>query len=443
MRVLLSAYACEPNRGSEPEIGWQRVLHMLEYADEVWVLTRSNNRSPIEAAPQSSRRGLNFIYFDLPGWIVRLKKKRLFFNIYLVLWQWGAYRITARIHREMPFDRVYHVTFGSMLSGSFMGRLKVPFIVGPIAGGERAPFRLRRNLSWRCRAFEFLRDMGIVLQRYSPLTQMALASAERIYVTTPESLKLVLPKWHGKTSVRLAVAIEETQGSKPAQRPSGSPRFLFAGRLLGWKGAHLAIRALAQARSALPGATLSLVGTGPDQEWLKSIAHQSRVADSTHFLGQMPRERLLLSLGDYTALVFPSLHDSGGFVVLEALAAGLPVICLDLGGPGIMINESCGIVVSTSGADEAQVVNGIAKAMISIASMPATGMEALSAGAIARAKELSWTNLTACIMGDPGRGAAEPIGEAAESVWTEGDLMRSSEPSRNSGFESRKRTDKG
>jgi hypothetical protein len=49
MRVLLSAYACEPNRGSEPEVGWQRALHMVAHADEVWVLTRANNQAVIEA----------------------------------------------------------------------------------------------------------------------------------------------------------------------------------------------------------------------------------------------------------------------------------------------------------------------------------------------------------------------------------------------------------
>jgi glycosyltransferase involved in cell wall biosynthesis len=83
--------------------------------------------------------------------------------------------------------------------------------------------------------------------------------------------------------------------------------------------------------------------------------------------------------------------------VLEALSQGLPVVCLDLGGPGIIVNGSCGIVVSTTDASEDQVVTGIASAMISLATMPIAELNRLSMGAIARANELSWASLTARI----------------------------------------------
>ena len=404
---------------------------MLAHSDEVWVLTRSNNRGPIESESASRRPGLHFVYYDLPLWVLKLKKQAWFFYVYLVLWQWGAYRCAARLHRGTPFDRVYHVTFAGMLSGSFMGRLGIPFVVGPIAGGERAPFPLRRSMPLSRQFYELLRDAGILLQRFSPLARSAFASARQIFVTTPQSLRLVAPKWRHKTRVQLAVAIESRSRGNPLRKSANFPRFVFAGNLFHLKGVHLAIKALAETRDSLPGATLTLIGDGRDDRWLREMASRYGVADSVHFIGRLPRQLLLDSMSEYTALVFPSLHDSGGFVVLEALAAGLPVICLDLGGPGIMINDFCGIVVSTSGAAEAQVVNGIAKAMISIASMPAAGMEALSTGALARAKELSWTNLTACIMGDPGRGAAMQSGEAAKT-----------EPSRDAGIDGWKRTGK-
>ena len=129
MRVLLSSYACEPGKGSEPEVGWQRALHMLAYADEVWVLTRSNNQTVIERDPLSRKQGLHFLYFDLPPWVLKLKKQAWFLPLYFILWQWGAYRLAAWRHRITPFDRVYHVTFVSMQFGSFMGRLGVPFIM--------------------------------------------------------------------------------------------------------------------------------------------------------------------------------------------------------------------------------------------------------------------------------------------------------------------------
>jgi glycosyltransferase involved in cell wall biosynthesis len=397
MRVLLSAYACEPHKGSEAEIGWQRSLHMLAFADEVWVLTRSNNQPVIEADPLSHSPRLHFIYFDLPGWALKLKKKSWFPPIYFILWQWGAYRLAVARHRDKPFDCVYHVTFASMRSGSFMGRLGIPFVIGPIGGGERAPSRLRHSLSRRSKADELLRDFGILVQRSSPLALPAYAAAKRIYVTTPESLRLVPSRWHSKTAVHLAIAAYEKSECGDERRLPKIPRFVFAGRLVQWKGVHLAIRALAEARRTVPAASLTLIGNGPDERQFRETAKRFGVADAVEFVGHLPRQQLADALRGYTALVFPSLHDSGGFVVLEALAEGLPVVCLDLGGPGVIVNESCGIVVPAKDADEAQTVTGIANAMILLAAMPSSESKRLSMGAIARSSELSWAEMTKCI----------------------------------------------
>jgi glycosyltransferase involved in cell wall biosynthesis len=394
MRVLLSAYACEPGKGSEPEVGWQRALHMAELAGEVWVLTRSNNQAVIESDPLSSAPDLHFLYYDLPPWVLLLKKQAWFYPLYFILWQWGAYRLAARRHRITPFDRVYHVTFASMQYGSFMGRLGVPFIVGPIAGGERAPLRLRRSMPCRGKVTELLRDLGIIFQRYSPLTRPAFAAAEHIYVATADSLRLVPAKWRHKTSVHLAIATMSHTAHCDERRLPDLPRFIFAGRLLHWKGVHFAIRALAEARKTIPDVTLTLIGCGPEEQWLREVAAKYAVADAVVFAGYLPRWMLVDTLNSYTAFVYPSLHDSGGFAVLESLQEGTPVVCLDLGGPGIIVTSSCGIIIPTADADEAQIVTRIANAMISLGTLSAAELKHLSMGALARNNELSWASLT-------------------------------------------------
>ncbi len=399
MKVLLSAYACEPHKGSEPEVGWQRSLHMMAHAEEVWVLTRANNRSVIEADPLSCTPGLHFIYYDLPQWVLSLKKRVWFLPFYYLLWQLGAYRLAARHHRNRAFDSVYHVTLTSMLPGSFMGWLGIPFVIGPIAGGERAPLRLRRSMPIRSKSRELLRDFGILFQLCSPLTHLTCAAAKHIHVTTPESLRLIPRRWHFKTSVQLAIASSgHVAGNDKCRRPD-SPRFVFVGRLLFWKGLHFAIQALAKARTTNPAVTLTVIGSGPDERRLREVAKRFGVADAVEFTGYLPRQRLVDAFHSHSALVFPSLHDSGGLVVLEALAEGLPVVCLDLGGPGIAVNATCGIVVSTAHATEAQIITNMANAMVSVASMPVSESARLSAGAIARANELSWARLTERIVG--------------------------------------------
>src|SRR6185437_13826474 len=85
MRVLLSAFACEPHKGSEPEVGWQWAMQMARFHD-VTVLTQSKNRAGIESALKSlggKRPEPHFIYFDLPKWLQRLRKYSLGLRVLL------------------------------------------------------------------------------------------------------------------------------------------------------------------------------------------------------------------------------------------------------------------------------------------------------------------------------------------------------------------------
>ena len=99
MKVLLSAYACEPNKGSEPGIGWHWVLEVTRLGHDVWVLTRANNRETIERA-SPGLPNLHIVYHDPPAWVARLKKKGPFLQLYYAWWQWSAYRRARQLHQH-------------------------------------------------------------------------------------------------------------------------------------------------------------------------------------------------------------------------------------------------------------------------------------------------------------------------------------------------------
>jgi glycosyltransferase involved in cell wall biosynthesis len=120
---------------------------------------------------------------------------------------------------------------------------------------------------------------------------------------------------------------------------------MFAGRLLPWKGVDLAIEAV----SALPDWRLFICGKGPDEPRLRRIATEAGVADRIVFTGWLPRAEVLrLMREEAGAFVFPSLHDEAGWVIVEALAAELPIVCLDHGGPPLLA-DGHGIGVSVVG----------------------------------------------------------------------------------------------
>src|ERR1700744_357722 len=95
LKVLISAYACEPHKGSEPEVGWQWAMQMARY-HEVTVLTRENNRAAIEkevAALAGKQPMPEFIYHDEGRGLLWLKRRFKAVRLYYAFWQVSAAHI--------------------------------------------------------------------------------------------------------------------------------------------------------------------------------------------------------------------------------------------------------------------------------------------------------------------------------------------------------------
>jgi hypothetical protein len=127
------------------------------------------------------------------------------------------------------------------------------------------------------------------------------------------------------------------------------------GNIIALKGLHLAVEALAAAGT---DATLTIVGSGDYETRLRAQAERLGVAKQLIWLGRLPREKVLELYPDYDVLLFPSLHDTGGYAVIEAMFNALPIICLDSGGPAVAVGENCGVKVPLT--SHAQVVAGLA-----------------------------------------------------------------------------------
>ncbi len=146
----------------------------------------------------------------------------------------------------------------------------------------------------------------------------------------------------------------------PLPKANGAPiRFIGLGMLLHLKGFDLGLRAFARAN--VQPAEYWIVGDGPERNNLETLAHALGIGDRVRFWGWLPRHQALRKLAEGHTLVHPSLHDSGGWVCAEAMAAGRPVICLDLGGPAVQVTEHTGVKVRAGSPEQA--VQDIAAAM--------------------------------------------------------------------------------
>ena len=372
IKVLLSAYACEPGKGSEPGVGWNWVRMISEIVEEVWVITRANNRPVIEKAlAQKPMPNVHWVYFDLPRWARFWKKGQRGVHLYYYLWQIGIYFLAKRLHWQIGFDLVHHITFVNYWMPSFLSLLPVPFIWGPVGGGESAPKIFYRTFPWQGRIYEYLRSLARWLGEHDPFVRMTARKAAFALATTTETAARL--RWLGAQKVevfsQVTLSEEEISILATISPHKGNPfRFLSLGRLLHWKGFHLGLQAFARFVKEFPRSEYWLIGDGPERKNLEALAQKLGIKDKVRFWGKLPRKEVLQKLAEVDVLVHPSLHDSGGFVCAEAMAAGQPVICLDLGGPALQVMEETGFKIPADTPE--RVVEDMTQAMLQLATEP-------------------------------------------------------------------------
>lgn len=371
MRVLVSAYACEPGKGSEPGVGWHWTTELARLGHKVEVITRSNNRASIEKAlADDPIAGLQFHYYDLPSWGKWWKQGNRGIQLYYRLWQHGAYRLARHLTHKKQYDLVHFLTFGSFRQPSFMGRLGLPFVIGPIGGGDVTPALLRGSYPAIPALREMLREISIKLAYLDPTVRAMYRQATLVFCKTRDTLAILPASCREKSRVQLEIGVEPHRIRSEIVAQAASVDFLYAGRLVYMKGIHLALEAFSKLSQDRPNATFTIIGTGPNEAQLKRLSATLGLGDSVRWLGWIPHEELWRQYFHYTALVFPSFHDSSGNVLLEALSQALPVICFDTGGPGEILSPSCGIMIPVKKRSKAEVVRDLTAAMRNFADNP-------------------------------------------------------------------------
>lgn len=401
MKILMSAFSCCPNRGSEPGVGWNWAIEAARQGHRVRVLTQICDRAAIEAAIAANEvpDGLTFDFF-MPDWLQRLNdmglrtgREGLTLQIVHLLWQFVAYTHARKCYGADDFDIVHHITFAGIRHPTLMGHLPYPLILGPLGGGERAPFALRKVYPWSGWFSDLVRDIHTWSLRLDPITRRAVTKALLVYAKTPES-RDALPG-NPREPIRLHIEIGIPDGLIPHRSlrdPSAPFQLLFAGRFLHWKGMAIGLRALAVARAKGIDAQLTMVGAGPQDAAWRALASRFNLDEHVDWRGWLPHDDFKHLYPEHDAMLFPSLHDSSGTVILEAFANAMPVICLDLGGPGTIVDETCGHAVAVKDRSLSDCINGLSDAIAKIATSPDLHQR-LSQGAAARGEDLRWSKV--------------------------------------------------
>lgn len=362
MKILLSAFAYAPNSGSEAGVGWRWAAELARHHD-VTVVTDTTRRDLVEAEGVLLPDRVEVVYWR-PFWLRAVPLNSTTAQVLYTLWQFGLIGFAKRLHTQKRFDLAMHVTYSVFRHPSFLGLLGIPFIFGPLGGGEDAPWALKRSIKGREKLKELLRCAINCIAKIDPLLWFAYSKATVILVSTKETKHALPFPFRKRAIVYPNLGIDAPSATELRRRVSGEPlRALFVGRLLGWKGAHLAIRAFALAIEEGAKIEFTLVGRGPFGAELQRLAIQLGVDERINWIEGIPYKDMPAFMQKHHCFLFPSLHDSGGTVVIEAQASGLPVICLDLGGPCANVTPATAVVVPTRQRSEDEVVIALCGAL--------------------------------------------------------------------------------
>ena len=353
-RILACAFTCCPPAkpgftGGEDVLGWN-LLQQIARFHEVWAITHAEDRSSIEQTlAERSISSIHFHYVGLPSWIRPLLKFQGGHQLYYYLWQIKAYFSARRLHRQIGFDLFHHITYANDWMVSFIGALlPIPYVRGPGGGAHQTPKCLEKEYPLGGRLWEKIRARGQWLFRHDPFFIRGQSRAIAILLCNWESVSKVPKKWSHKAHLFPVSGISSEDLSLTACVRARHQQFsvVMAGSLIRIKGFGLAIKAFKLFADRHMESRLIIAGSGPEEPRLRDLIRRAQLEDNVELLGAIPRENLLCKMASSDVILFPSLRDGGGTVVIEAMSAAKPVVCLDIGGPGLHITEACGIKVT-------------------------------------------------------------------------------------------------
>ena len=361
------AYACNPEGTGEHWLGWGWAeqaaknygVHLITTTNAREVIDRHAKMHGIQAyfVPFSDRlRAFTNPFGRLGAWMRKM------------IWAYHAAALADQLHEKEKFAITHQTTFHTFRIPFLATRLGIPSVWGPVAGGEHIPFGFYKFIGPLFLP-ESIRRVFNSIWLGLPVVQRTLAHTSVIFASNHTTMEFLGKKVAAKCIVVPPNAMRLEDEQKPAHaraRADQTFRLLYAGNALATRAMPLAFAALA--RTKMTDWELTIIGGGTGLKFWQREARRFHVEDHVKFLGQLPHSELAKYYEAADLLVFPALRDSGGSAVLEAMSDGLPVICLDWGGPTEMVDAGSGVKIPITTPD--QTIQEFADALVRLRNDP-------------------------------------------------------------------------
>lgn len=370
MRILISAYACNPYGGSEPGVGWTAVCRIARNHD-VWVLTDIHNKPGWDKGREEG-----VIPSNVQVRFVRERASAIRNPFIAHIDSWLSYAAFNRLvlqaaeawHREVGFDLCHQVTIAAWRMPSPLWRLPIPFVWGPIGGAGYIPAAFRGMLSVSSRLFERARDFQTALASRTRAFRDCIRESAVVFAANEETEEFLKPFRGDKPLVRLPIASLPAEKVARFKRPEnvllpGGPLQLFAGgNMEGRKGVSLALKALAMVKEAGVDFHYTIGGGGPEIASLKTLAMRLGLAAQVTFHSGFGGDDYVRQLQATDVYFLPSFRESTPVTLLEACLAGCYPVVADTSAQGEIVRMAGGKAIPVKDMDS--LIKGLAEAVI-------------------------------------------------------------------------------
>jgi glycosyltransferase involved in cell wall biosynthesis len=392
LKILVSAYACAPNKGSEPGMGWNFVMGLSNFHELHVIVEKRKWEQPIleylKVYPEL-KANLRFYFID------KTRNKRLrkiwppsyywFYNV----WQKKAYKLALELDKKENFDLIHQLNMVGYREPGYLWKIEKPFVWGPIGGLENSPWRFLPSLGIKGFIFYTGRNLMNLWQRnFSTRPKKAARRTNTsLIAATPDNQRLLYNLWDRRAEVVCEVGQE-----KDIIKILPSIRILDDEPLkIVWSGLHNPRKNLPLLFNALKKITipfeLHILGNGEMTKTWKKIAQKKGLDKNCNWYGWVERQKAIDIMSSGHVFCITSISDLTSTVTLEALSYSLPIISLDHCGFSHVVNDSCGIKINVSTPKKATLDFSLALKKIY---EDENLRQRLSEGALLRAKDFSW-----------------------------------------------------
>jgi glycosyltransferase involved in cell wall biosynthesis len=341
LKVLLIAPYYNKNTPGESWSTFKWVEGISAACDTI-VLTIHREGWDPSNSPTRALEVVNWTEPKLPGMSGRLawelKPGYVFFYFKVRRW------IRQALERGEKFDLIHQINPLALRYPSPARGLGVPYVIGPLAGSLETPAgfdEAAREKLW----FRKLRGLDRFRLRHDPWLKSTYSGAAAVIGVAPYVHDLLESCAPPRFEIMAETGVEAL-AEHPKQPPlPGEPlRLLFVGRIIRTKGILDGIRALALCPDSV-NVRLDVVGTGDLLETCKAEVKRLGITEKVAFHGRLSRDEVFEWYRRSHVFLFPSFREPSGNVVFEAMSQGLPVITSTVGGPGYIVDSSCGLKV--------------------------------------------------------------------------------------------------